>query len=111
MRGFAQRILVGIIGAIALGAIMACPPRPAPPLGPPDASDGSIAPPATCQTACPHAVAVCPTVDKPTCLDICGREPPAYAALLQAAAGCPDVKRADPGAPATQGGTPGHLGR
>lgn len=110
MREHHARIMMGAACLVSLLGFAACPPRPTPPIGPPDASDGSIAPPATCQTACPHAVAVCPTVDQPTCLDICGREPPVYAARLQAAAGCPDVKRADPGAPAgTQ--TPGHLGR
>lgn len=85
MRGWAQRIVVGVVGTILLGVLSA---------------ESCEQPASTCEGACAHAVSVCPSVDRVTCVDICGRVGQAYMAKLATSGGCPDVKAADPGAPA-----------
>jgi len=45
MRGFLQRILLGIAGTVVLGAVLACPPSKPPVVNPPDA-DAAPPPPA-----------------------------------------------------------------
>jgi hypothetical protein len=91
MRGFAQRILLGLAGTVAL-ALIACP-APKPPVNPPpDASDA--APAASCATACPHAVSVCQTVDLSTCESLCSRIGIPFAVKLAAASDCASVKAA-----------------
>lgn len=96
MRGFAQRVAIGVAGTVVL-ALLGCPPQP----------------PATvtCDSACARAVAVCSTVDRVTCADVCGRVRGTYAANLAAAASCADVRKADPGVPATQSVSPSRTGR
>jgi hypothetical protein len=91
MRGFAQRILLGILGTVTI-ALLACP-APKPPVNPtPDASDASQA--VSCATACPHAASVCPTVNLSTCESLCGRIGTLFAVKLYAASSCADVKAA-----------------
>lgn len=91
MRGFLQRIIVGIAGTVALGLIAACPPKP--PVNPgPDVSDA--APPVTCSAACDHVGAVCPA-SRSGCDQRCPRvstNDPGYAPCLLAAASCADLK-------------------
>ena len=114
MRGWPQRVLVGILGTVAI-ALLACPSPPNPgPNGPGGAGGSAPAPapaPVTCQSACAHAHAVCGTVDASTCLALCPRLPAAFLARLAAATDCSGVKAADPGAPASQAGSPGPVGR
>lgn len=98
-----------LAGVVALGAILACPKVPVPP--PAGPTDADAAPAATCTAGCANAIAVCSTVDRPTCLDNCGRIGPAFASRLAIATDCAGVKAADPGAPASQTGVPGPLGR
>jgi hypothetical protein len=97
MRGFVQRVVVGVIGTVLLGMIAACPPSKPPPVTP-DASDASPAPApiavVTCDAACARAVAVCPSVVPAICGELCNRIGRPFAVKLLAANGCPDVKAA-----------------
>lgn len=103
-RGF---IILG--GAVALGAILACP-KPVPtPVGP---ADADASPPAvSCGVACAKAKAVCPSIDQPTCVDLCPRIGGSFAAQLAIATGCPDVKAAGGTGPSGATGSPRPIGR
>jgi hypothetical protein len=91
VRGFPQRVLLCLACFVAL--LAACPkPGPSPIVNPPDAADAAR--PVTCAAGCAHAVAVCPSVDDPTCMDICRRIGSAFSAKLGSATSCADVKAA-----------------
>jgi hypothetical protein len=94
MRGFPQRVLLGLGGLVAIVAVLGgCPkPGPSPVVNPPDASDA--APAVSCVTACANVSAVCPASAN-ACAGICARVAPVdpgYAGCLAAARGCPDLK-------------------
>jgi hypothetical protein len=95
MRGWPQRILVGLAGTVIL-ALLACPSPPNPgPNGPGGA--GGSAPPAivSCDTGCKHAEKVCPGSGSP-CGPACNRTGSVYAACVGAAANCAALKACDP---------------
>lgn len=100
MRERHARMLLGGACLASLLAFAACPPKP--PINPN---------PPTCQSACPHAVQVCPTVVESVCEDICGRIGSGYAGKLMDATDCPSVRAADPGAPPAGIGNPPPIGR
>ena len=54
MRGFLQRILLGIAGTVVLGAVLACPPSKPPVVNPPDADAAPAPPPLNCAAATGH---------------------------------------------------------
>lgn len=96
MRGYPQRILLSLAAFVALAALAGCPPRPNPPIGPPDASDAAPAPaPVSCDTGCANAEKVCPGSGSP-CGPACNRVGAVYARCVGAAASCPDLKACDP---------------
>jgi hypothetical protein len=103
MRGFMQRILVGVAGTVVLGIVLACPPSKPPPQNPPDASDAAPSPPpaptVSCDDACRHADAVCPNSLSP-CGNACTRIGPVYATcaagLVAGAGACPALNNCDP---------------
>lgn len=88
-------LLVALLaGLVAL----ACPkPGPAPVVNPPDASDA--APAVTCQDACQHAEAVCPTSFSP-CNHACNRIGQVYAkcaaGLVAGSGACGALNDCDP---------------
>ena len=90
MRGYPQRVLLSLACFVALAALAGCPPRPNPPIGPPDASDAAPVPPpapVSCDTACAHAAAVCPG-SASVCGPICNRLGATYARCIGAATAC-----------------------
>jgi hypothetical protein len=97
MRGLPQRILVGLLGTVALALFAACPkPGPAPVT--PDAADA--APAVSCDDACKHADAICPGSGSP-CLPACNRiarNDSGYAPCVASAKACGDLRGCDPGA-------------
>ena len=101
MRGFAQRILVGVVGTVVLGLVLACPPSKPPPQNPPDASDAAPAPPPapSCGVACQHAEAVCPGSGSP-CSNACNRIGAVYATcaagLVAGSGACGALNNCDP---------------
>ena len=91
MRGYPQRVLLGLLAFIAIAAIVGCP-HPAPtPVGPPDASDAAPLPPMppapSCADACERAALGCPG-SRSVCLPICNRLGAAYARCVNAATTC-----------------------
>lgn len=96
---FVGRVLISLACFIALGAIVACPPRPPAPIGPPDATDAAPTPLlVSCATACAHAGIVC-SGSAVTCDMLCPRiQDPAYAPCVAAAKDCAGLSACDPGA-------------
>lgn len=95
---FLGRVLLSLACFIALGAIVACPPRPPAPVGPPAAADAAPSPTAVnCATACAHAGVVCADVAV-TCDVLCPRvQAPSYAPCVAAATSCAALTACDPG--------------
>ena len=91
MRGFPQRILVGLLGTVALALLVGCPPSKPPPSNPSDADASQSF--VTCDVAAQHAAAVCSTADYQTDRDLCGRIP-GCAARLNAVVDCAGVRAA-----------------
>jgi hypothetical protein len=91
MRGFPQRILVGLLGTVALALLVGCPPSKPPPNNPSDADASQSF--VTCDVAAQHAAAVCSTADYQTDRDLCGRIP-GCAARLNAVVDCAGVRAA-----------------